>query len=570
MKQNPAEFGRSFLPPDLQITHIDLLKPYATQLLAQPLTSLKELQTFLEKYAEMVSVVSETGSRLYIDMTCYTQNEEYSESYLNFIENISPLWEEWLQELHKKIDQCPFKKELDPALHGEWLLGLSRKIALFRQENIDLQTQIALCSKKYQELMGSLTALWEDEEKTLSQLEKILESPNRAHRERAWRLITQTRLSKATELNTLFLEMKVLREKTAHNAGYENYIPYIFALYDRTDYSPADCQSYHNQILKTVVPLYTSIQEKRKEALGIPHLKPWDLACSTQGLEALKPFNDDQELCRKIGQSWEEMNPEFADFFKIMQQKGLLDLANRKGKAPGGYQSGLEEQRLPFIFMNAVGSHKDLMTLFHECGHSWHEFYTRNLNLSETRHAPMEFCEVASMSMERAGLQYLEAFYSKSDQARAIAQEEEEVLRLLIWVALVDNFQMEIYTLPQPSTQDIQNTWCKLYKTYFPFVNWEGLDEELKNAWHKQLHIFEYPFYYIEYGIAQLGALQWQNQFLQNPSEALHRYRNALALGGTQSLRKLFAAAGLKFSLDENVVEPLAQACFRRWQSFQK
>lgn len=560
------EFPRSFLPNHITLEKLSEIEPLVKDLLARNLDTQIAFSEFFTDYSELVAALSETGSRLYIDMTCQTDNEAASKAYLSFIETIAPSWEQWLQDLHIRIHNSEFKHTLPTDIYGEWEESLARKIALFRPENIPLQTQIALLSKDYQEWMGSLAANWNGEEKTMTQLEKILESPSRLDREKAWKLITSKRLEKAGDFNRLFFEMKTAREKQAHNAGYPNYIEYVFASYDRTDYTADDCATYHEQILKYVVPLYTSILKHRKEKLGIEVLRPWDLNCSATGKDALKPFNGSDELCNKISKAWNNIDPEFAGYFNRMEKEGLLDLENRKGKAPGGYQSSLEEKRVPFIFMNAVGAHKDVMTLFHECGHSWHEFLARNLSLCEVRHAPMEFCEVASMSMERAGLGQLELFYTSEDAARALASEEEEVIRLLIWVAVVDQFQSKIYSTPKLTTDMLGQIWRDLYQKYFPAVDWSGFEKELTHAWHKQLHIFEYPFYYIEYGIAQIGALQWENAYKQNPTKALAKYKEALSLGGTKGLRNLFKAANLEFSLNPGIIEPLAQQCYEKWQ----
>lgn len=559
-------YTRKFLAAEASLRDPLVLESYIEKLLSMELASENDLVQFLEKYNELVSAISEESARLYIDMTCQTDDEEKSKAYIQYIETIQPKWEKWQKDLHKKVHACPFKQKLDPSLYTVWLKSIDTQIRLFREANIPIQTKISLLSQKYQETIGGLSAEWEGVETTLSRIEKNLEETNRDTREKAWRTIANKRLEKAEELNNLFFEMMELRLQIAKNSGFDNYLDYTFTIMERTDYTPAECVAYHQTVKQYVVPLYQKILEHKKKKLGLDHLRPWDLNCDSSRRAPLKPFQTTEDFMQKCSQVFAKISPEFQDFFLQMKNQNLLDLENRKGKAPGGYQCGLDEIHMPFIFMNAVGSHKDIMTLFHEGGHSFHEFYTSKLPFSEVRHAPMEFCEVASMSMEQFALNYLSDFYTSEEQKRAQASEKEEELRLLIWVAIVDSFQHFLYTEKNLTPQKLIEHWTLLNKTYFPALDYSGLDKELGHSWHRQLHIFEYPFYYIEYGIAQLGALQFGKKYLEDPTQALDLYKKALKLGGTASLKKLFQTGELQFSLEPELIKKLSFHVYEDWE----
>jgi len=368
-------------------------------------------------------------------------------------------------------------------------------------------------------------------------------------------------------MNAFCDELFVLRNQSAGSLGLRDFVEYSFKANHRTDYTPADCHEFHRSVEKAVVPQFRRALAYRREKLGLESLRPWDLGCDPLGRAPLKPFKEASRLVEGVGNIFSKMDPELHAFYRTMTDKGLMDLENRVGKAPGGYQCGLSEVRLPFIFMNAVGMNEDVFTLLHESGHAFHLFYTRKMPLGFNRGAPMEFSEVASMAMERMGARYLEEFYTPEERKRAIQTEDEEVFRLLPWVATVDAFQHWLYTHPGHTQAERKAAWLGLDERFGSNLDWSGLEEFRGHSWHRQLHIFEVPFYYIEYGIAQLGALQVWLKSLENEKAALADYKRGLALGGTRGLRELFEGAGLKFDMREEAIRPLVEKVKEEWEA---
>jgi oligoendopeptidase F len=449
-----------------------------------------------------------------------------------------------------------------PEDHTRWIQAVKTGIELYREENIPLYTELAKLSNEYQKITGSQTVEWEGETKTLSQLSPILQEPDRAKREKAWRAIAERRLLDRDQLDALYDQMMVLRKKVSDNLGLD-YVDYTFRSNLR-DYSPRDCFAFHGAVEKAVVPVYREALETHRKELGLDALRPWDLNCDSQGRAPLKPFKTSDDLVAGVDAIFAKLDPGLRELFSVLRDGGLMDLDNRVGKAPGGYQSSLTETRLPFIFMNSVGLNQDVFTLLHEAGHAFHYLLARDQTLPFNRHAVMEFCEVASMSMERLGAKHLEVFYAPEEAKRAIRAENEEVFRILPWVATIDAFQHWIYTTAH-TPEDRKTKWVELDARFGPDVDWRGLEEFRAHAWHRQLHLFEYPFYYIEYGIAQLGALQVWKRSMEDPAGALAFYKRALSLGGTRGLADLFAAAGGKFDMSEKTIRPLIEAVREEW-----
>jgi oligoendopeptidase F len=388
---------------------------------------------------------------------------------------------------------------------------------------------------------------------------RFLEEPDRALREEAWQLVAQRRLQEAEKFEANFEELLKLREQIARNAGFGNYRDYAFRARARFDYTPEDCTAFHEAIEREAMPMLRELQADRRRQLKLPALRPWDLSVDPLNLPALRPFEQVGTMVERTQHIFDLLDPDLSKGFRLMGDLKLLDLANRKGKAPGGYQSTLAESRLPFIFMNAVGVQRDVETILHEAGHAFHALATRGEDLYAYRHAPIEFCEVASMSMELLGNEHIEAFYNADDARRARRDHLEGIIEIFPWIAAVDAFQQWIYTHPGHSRAERTAAWVDLMKRFGGDVDWSGLETVRANLWHRQLHIFLHPFYYIEYGIAQLGALQvWANS-KRDRAGALRAYQKALGLGGSRPLPELFAAAGCKFDFSQNTVKPLVK-----------
>jgi oligoendopeptidase F len=388
---------------------------------------------------------------------------------------------------------------------------------------------------------------------------RYLEEPDRAVRREAWERVAQRRLREKEKFEDIFDQLVRLRQQIALNAGFENYRDYAFKLRGRFDYTPEDCVAFHDAIESEVVPLLKYLQPRRREQLQLDALRPWDLAVDPSNRPALRPFETVDQLLDGAQTVFDQVDHELAAEFRMMRDKKVLDLANRKGKAPGGYQSTLGEARMPFIFMNAVGMQRDVETLLHEAGHAFHSLAAQHEDVYEYRHGPVEFCEVASMAMELLGGEYIEAYYDAENARRARIKHLHGIVDVFPWIATVDAFQHWIYTHPDHTRDQRARAWVDLVDRFGGDVDWSGYEEAKQYAWHRQLHVFLYPFYYVEYGIAQLGALQvWANS-RKDRAAALKQYRDGLALGGSRPLPELFETAGCRFDFSADTVRPLAK-----------
>lgn len=539
-----------------------LVEPLFTKLEAnaKAINSPAALEAWQLEASELAAVLDEEYSRRYIAMTCNTTDPEIEKTYLSFIEGVLPQTKSCWDRINKIYLACPHRAGRDARRYEVMDRHLENDVKLFREENIPLETENSKLSQKYQKTCGEMMVTFRGEEKTLQQMAPMMEETDRALREEAWRLVAARRLQDRYAINDLFDEMLKLRTQMAKNAGFDNYRDYMHQAYGRFDYTPQACYDFQEAVAETVVPLLAKVREERRRDLKVDALRPWDLAVDPQGRAPLRPFKDTAALeagCEKI---FNAVSPELGRQFTSMRELGLLDLDSRKGKAPGGYQSSLEEVRYPFIFMNAAGTDKDLFTLLHEGGHAFHAFAARNEPLVFYRHAPIEFCEVASMTMEMFAYDYLNALYTPEEAARSKRQHTEKLLDLFPWIATIDAFQHWIYLNPNHTRDERDAKWLELEARFSPGVDWSGLDAEHQSLWHRQLHIFQCPFYYIEYGIAQLGALQIWLKSKSDYRGAVAGYQRGLALGGTRPLPELFESAGAKFDFSAKTVRPIMTA----------
>ena len=433
-----------------------------------------------------------------------------------------------------------------------WLTAREAAMAV-----VPMETEEAKLGQQYQKLIGAQTVNFRGEEKTLVQMGRYLEEPDRALRQEAWQLVAQRHLQDVDKCEAIFDELVNLRNQIARNAGFDNYLEFIFRQKGRFDYTPADCVKFHDAIESEIMPVVREIQNERRRKLNLEKLRPWDLAVDPLNRAPLKPFADVGEMVARTQKIFNSLDAELAANFQEMQDKRLLDLDNRKGKAPGGYQSTLAEARVPFIFMNAVGVQRDVETILHEAGHAFHAQATRGEDLYPYRSAPIEFCEVASMAMELLGNEFIEEFYAPPEAARARQTHLEGIIGFFPWMAVVDAFQHWIYTHPGHTRAERKAAYLRLMDRFGGDVNYAGFEEVRAHSWHRQLHIFLYPFYYVEYGIAQLGALQvWANS-KADKAKALGDYKKSLTLGGSRPLPELFTAAGCKLEFSAQTIRPL-------------
>ncbi len=518
-----------------------------------------DLERWLLEESELTSAISEERTRRYIAMTTRTEDAEAEAAYLHFVENIQPLTRERGFRLARLYTGHPLRHQLPRERYFVLDREAETQVRLFRQENVPLQTEETRLGQQYQKLSGSLTVEFRGREHTLAQMARYLEEPDRGLRREAWELTARRRLDEADAFDSLFDRLLQLRDTIARNAGFESYVEYAFADRGRFDYTPGDCLEFHAAIEQEVLPLARELQQERLRQMGLETLRPWDLAADPKGRPPLRPFQDAGELAEKAERVLARLDPELGRQFNLLRELGLLDLDNRKGKAPGGYQSTLSEARLPFIFMNAVGIHRDVETILHEAGHAFHALATRDEDIHSYRHAPLEFAEVASMSMELLGSAFLDEFYEPGEAARARRNHLEGIVLFFPWMAVVDAFQHWVYTHPGHSREERAAAFDGLMERFGGDVDWSGFEEVRRNTWHRQLHIFLSPFYYVEYGIAQLGALQVWRNWKETGRDALEAYRRALALGGSRPLPELFRAAGAEFRFDAAAIRPLME-----------
>jgi oligoendopeptidase F len=566
----PHDFPRNYLPAILDLGHWPSVEPFYFELEKRPISSTKDLERWLMDWSELESALGEEGSFRYVRMTCKTDDPEIEKKYLEFLEQVAESAKPAYFRLQKKYWDCPYRNSLskDYFLFNR---SIENQLALYREENIPLETEVEKLSQEYQKISGSMMVQYEGKEQTLQQMGRYLESTDRTKREEAWRLTAERRLKDKDAFENLFDQMLKIRVQIAKNAGFDNYRDYAFKRKERFDYNPKDCEAFHESAEKTIRPLVLKIQERRAKKMGLSSLRPWDMSVDPTGLPPLKPFKKTDKLVTGCENILHQVDPEFGRNFKTMKELGLLDLESRKGKAPGGYQLDFEEIRIPFIFANAVGLDSDVRTLLHEGGHAMHSFAWRNIPFSPYRHAPMEFCEVASMSMELMADPYLGEFYANpKDAARSAICHFENVITLLPWIATIDAFQHWIYTHPDHTRSNRANQWVELRKRLGGIEDWSGLEDMRASLWHRQLHIFEYPFYYIEYGIAQLGALQVWKNFRKDKKEGVRLYKQGLSAGGTQTLPDIFKSAGIRFDFSLKMIEPLMEEVEKELERLEK
>ncbi len=553
-------YPRRFVPVDADMGDWTQIEPLYHRLLDKQPDSPAALERWIEDASELYAAVAEEGSRRYVAMTCQTDDPERERAHLYFIEHIHPKVKPLGHALDKAYLASPHRAAL-PARYAILDRSVKNRVTLFRHENIPLETEEAKLKQQYQKINGAMTVIFNGTEHTLQQMARYLEETDRSVRQEAWELVARRRLQDQETLEALFEQLLDLRHQIARNAGCADYREYAFRRRERFDYTPQDCLRFHDAIEETVLPVARRLRRERRTALGLPALRPWDLEVDPHGRPPLRPFSAAAELVAKSGEVFERVHPDLGEQFRFMRDRSLLDLESRKGKAPGGYQATFEERRVPFIFMNAVGRDIDLRTMIHEGGHAFHTLAVRDEPITQYRHAPMEFSEVASMGMELLASPYLETFYSDRLDARRSRRELlEGVVNVLPWIAIIDAFQHWLYTHPGHSRADRRAAWVRTFERFSPDVDFAGYDDVLSAYWHRQLHLFVVPFYYVEYGIAQIGALQVWRHARADQTGAVRQYREALALGGSQPLPALFAAAGAEFDLTTRTLGPVMQA----------
>jgi oligoendopeptidase F len=514
---------------------------------------------WLFDWSELSKLLDESYWRLYDATTIDTNNAEGEKKFKHFLDEVRPQAKAGEQKLKKKL----LDSGITPKGYEVPLRNLSTQADLFREVNLALLSEDRKLVVEFDKIIGAQTVLWEGKEVALPQLLPEFEHPDRERREKAWRLAAERQLADREALNDLWVRFLKLRQNIAANADLPDFRAYRWRELLRFDYSPEDCYQFHQAIAEVVVPAAEKVYEKRRQIMGVETLRPWDLDVDPFGKPPLTPFSDIRELESKATQIFRQVDPELSDYFKIMRDEGLLDLDNRINKAPGGYCNFYMYSRRPFIFMNAVGIHDDVQTILHEGGHAFNVFECAHLPYFFLE-VPLEFAEVASMSMELLAGPYLVTelggFYNQGDAARARIQFLERMLLFWPYMAVVDGFQHWVYENEQAALNpgNCDACWAQLWERFMPGVDWSGLEQEKRTGWQRKPHIFDDPFYYVEYGLAQLGAVQvWRNS-LKDQASAVAAYRQALSLGTSVTLSKLYSTAGAKFTFDATTLRQSA------------
>ena len=551
--------ARRFLPAVLSFESWETIEPWFKALHERPVSSAAELLQWLKDFSELDAVLDEEMAWRYIRSTCDTANPEFEKAYDFFVEQIEPKAAPWFQELFKKLDSNPYRDTLDPDVYSVFLRTVRNDISIFREKNIPLFTAIDKLKQDFGKIVGDMMVEVNGGELTIQQAFTLLKSTDRELRRDVFGKIWNRRLADRSTLDKLFDKLCVLRQKVAVNTGFTNFRDYSFAALGRFDYTKEDCFRFHEAVAAEVVPFISELEAERKKLLGVSALRPYDLDVDPTGKPPLKPFLDGDDLLDKTTTCLGLVRSSYAEYISTMRRMGHFDLDSRKGKAPGGYNYSLSETGVPFIFMNSAGSPRDLITMVHEAGHAIHSFLEHPLPINALKNPPSEVCELASMSMELISMEHWHVFYpDPADLRRARQEQLEKVLGTLPWVATVDKFQHWIYENEGHTAEQRSEAWTEVMSRFEPaIIDWSGLEEARRNNWQKQLHIFEVPFYYIEYGMAQLGAIAVWRNYLVDPEKALDGYEAALKLGYTQPIGKIYEAAGIRFDFSQEYVREL-------------
>jgi len=552
---------RHFVAQDLKIENWDSIAVYFKDLVEREINSLEDFTIWLRDNSELEAILEEDAAWRYIKMTINTKDEALSNAYTFFVTEIQPKIAPLEDKINRKLNDIEFTKDLesDPAYHI--LFRRVRKaLALYREENIDIISEVAKESQQFGALSAAQSIEHDGETITMQKASSLLKETDEDLRKTVFEKIAARRRQDFESFDNLFDSLLKKRHQIAVNAGFKNFRDYKMEAMGRFDYSVQDCYNFHTSIKKVIVPIVRKIQQERLNLLGKEKFMPWDTEVDPEGKAPLKPFETGKELLDGTIRMFNQIDPYFGDCLRTMDKMNHLDLESKNGKSPGGYNYPLYEIGVPFIFMNAVGSHRDLVTMVHEGGHAIHSFLSRDLELTGFKNLPSEVAELASMSMELLSMEKWGEFYTdKDDLKRAKKEQLETILKILPWVAQVDEFQHWLYENNNHTAEERTNKWVSLCEEYGTgLTDWTGNEDLLATSWQRQLHIFEVPFYYIEYGISQLGALGiWKNS-LTNKEFAIQQYKDALKLAYTRSIPEIYEIAGVKFDFTTGHIQSLA------------
>jgi len=552
---------RSYVDQVFKCDAWEKVEGYLKELASREYTTKEEFIQWLRDKSEFEAVLEEDMAWRYIRMTIDTTDAEKSEAYRFFVTEIQPNIAPFEDQLNKKMLAAPWIAELaEDEAYAIYFRAVKTALDLFREENIAIETEINTFSQEYGAISGRQTIEYDGKTLTMPQASIYLKNPDEAVRKTVFGLIVNRREQDREQLDELFTKLVQLRHRLAVNAGCADFREYKFKALGRFDYSVQDCLDFHESIETLIVPLIKKMNEEQARLLGKHKLKPWDTEVDPTGKAPLKPFESGKDLLAGSIDMFRKLDPFFGECLTTMDKQGYLDLDSKQGKSPGGYNYPLYESGIPFIFMNAAGAQRDLVTMVHEGGHAVHSFLSRDLELTGFKSLPSEVAELASMSMELITMEEWSRFYDNADDLnRAKKEQLESILKVLPWIATIDAFQHWIYTNPEHTVAERTSAWLALGKRFGTgMIDYEGYEFVKESSWHRQLHLFEVPFYYIEYGIAQLGALGVWRNYKKDAASALSDYKKALALGYTKSIPEIYKTAGLRFDFSKENVKELA------------
>lgn len=560
---------RSYLAENFRIDSWEGLEPLFEELLNRNIANVDQLEHWIHDLSEVEAILSEETGWRYIRMNIDTTNEEYAKAFDFMVTEIDPKAAPYSDKFNRKLIGSPFCKDLDAEKYAIFLRTLEVQIRMFREESIPLFTTLQQMQQKYGTIHASMSVDHNGQKLTLQMANSLLKETDRNLRKEIFHKVNVARLSRADELDQLFSELVKLRDKIAKQADYTNYRDYKLDALGRFDYTAEDCFTFHKAIESECVPLMNKIDEARKKALGYETLTAYDTEVDPNGKTGLKPFKDEKELIELSIEAFKRIRPYYGECLETMEAMGHLDLGSRLGKAPGGFNYPLYETGVPFIYMNSVGSLRDLITMVHEGGHAVHSFLSKDLEITAFKNLPSEVAELASMSMELLSIDQWDLFFeNEADLKRAKKEHLEKIFVMLPWIATIDAFQHWIYENPAHTEAERAENWVNISKRFgSKVVDWTGFEDAKKYQWQKQLHLYEVPFYYIEYAIAQLGAIAVWRNYRQNPEQALDQYEAALKLGYTVPIGDIYAAAGIEFNFTQAYVRELMEFV---WDEYSK
>lgn len=568
MNNESLLLDREYLPKKLEVGDWQSVESFFKELLNRKIGSVDELERWLRNRSELEAFLQEELGWRYIRMSCDTANEEYSNAFNFFVGEIQPKISPLSHQLDQFLLANPFLSALSGRAYEILLRQVKKRVEIFREENIQLFAALQQKEQEFSAISGAMSIEWEGKEITLQQANNFLEQDDRQKREMVYRKIMDRRAQDANRLDDLMNDLMLARNEIAANADFNDFRDFMFASLGRFDYTAKDCLQFHNAVEKFLVPINEKIDAYHQKELGLPELKPWDVSASVKGKIPLSPFDSADDAMKKTIACFNEIDPFLGQCMAQMKSANRIDLESRKGKAPGGYNYPLYETGLPFIFMNSTNSLRDMVTLVHEGGHAVQSIVDRPLELVDFKNLPSEIAELASMSMELISMEHWHHYFENEQELKMAKRKHlEDVLKGLPWIACVDAFQHWIYTHPNHSAEERSNAWLQTYERFASkVVDWTGQESVRKLLWQKQLHIFEVPFYYIEYGFAQLGAIAMWRNYRNNPSQTIAQYLDALKMGYTASIAEVYEKAGVRFNFSEGYIRELAGFVTEEWE----